>query len=349
MISNIFLIFFWLILIPYVLGKVISKDESNMFSWVMGNIVQMAIFFIISLWFILNGKSFSSLLNIYRIVMRVLLIITSIILYFKRDYFFTESEVKADDEKNVVHRKRRKRKKEKKYNIYKILAIFLILVQLFVKVKYTNINNDDASFVALSKIMITTDKMYIDSDGELIIRRALAPISAYYSVLAKCVQIDVTVFTHSIMPIFLIVMSYIIYFSFSKKIFKDDEYAPYIVLIFLSFLNLYAFSTKGISKYLILYPWFGRSILGGIVLPLIWKLSLDVMSKKGKFIEWVCLFITCIASNLGTEMATPLISISLIGLAITFCITDKKLSYIPKTMVCLIPFVIVGIIYLKMV
>lgn len=330
-ILKLLLTIFWLFLVPFILGKFLIKKEENelIYSWVLGNILQMGIFFIISLPLILLKESFSKLVIIYTILILILVIISC-----------------------LINRKKFKFKiKLEKPNIFQIIAIMLILVQLFVKFKYTNINNDDASFVTLSTAMIETDKMYLhNEDGielrDIIIRRALAPISAYYSVISKLIDIHVTIVTHTIMPIIFISLAYSIYYYFGKKLFKEKD-SIFIFLIILSILNIFAFDYKGYNRYLILYTWFGRAILAGIILPFIWKIALDAMYKEqNKIIDWITLFFAVLAGCLCSQIAVPLIGISIGTLSLISAIRDKKISYILKSIICLIPCIIIGITYL---
>lgn len=330
----------WLLIIPTILGKLLIKKEESeiLYSWVLGNILQMAIFFVIAIPLILLKESFNLLVYIYGIAIISLVIISliiSLIIFILR------------------HKKNKLELKIKwpKITIFQILAIILIILQLFIKFKYTNINNDDASFVTLSTAMIETDKMYLhnengEEENKIIPRRALAPISAYYSTISKLLDIHVTIVTHTIMPIIFIALAYSVYYYFGKKVFKEKD-SVFIFLIILSILNLFAFDYKGANRYLLLYTWFGRAVLGGIMLPLIWKISFDAMDKeKNKVIDWIILFITVLASCLGSQIAVPLVSISIMSITMVKAIRDKKISYIFKSLLCIIPCIVIGIIYL---
>lgn len=328
---KLLLIIFWLFIIPLILGKFLIKKEENelIYSWVLGNILQMGVFFIISLPLILLKESFNKLVWIYAIVILILTIISSIINRKKIKF-----KIKID-----------------KPSIFQIVAILLILIQLFVKFKYANINNDDASFVTLSTAMMQTDKMYLHNENgveleKVIARRALAPSSAYYSVISKLINIHVTIVTHTIMPIVFIILAYCIYYYFGKKVFEEKD-SIFIFLIVLSILNIFAFDYKGYNRYLILYTWFGRAILAGIILPFVWKIALDAMHKEqNKTIDWITLFFAVLAGCLCSQMAVPLIGISIGTLSLISSIRDKKISYIFKSFICIIPCIVVGIIYL---
>ena len=322
---------YWLIIIPIILGKFLVKKDENelLYSWIMGNILQMGIFFVCAIPLILLKKSFMTLLYIYTVI---IVILTFISILVNRHKF----------KLNI---------KKRKITVFQVIAIILIFVQLFMKFEYANINNDDASFVSISTTMIQTNKMYLHSTtgAETNIiesRRALAPISAYYAVLSKLVCTHVTILTHTVLPILFISMLYGIYYYLAKKIFKEKD-SIYIFLIIICFLNLFSFSIKGANRYMILYSWFGRAILAMVILPLIWKICFDAMNKESnEIMDWIKMFFTVLAGCLGTEMANALIPISLGAMAIVSSIRDKEISYLFKTLICIIPCILIGIIYL---
>lgn len=352
---------FWLIIVPTIVGKIIlpKNEKSDIYSWALGNILQMGIFFLISIPLILLKEKFTTLLYLYILILILLLLISLKFnmkkinlkeINFKNNIYILKTNIQErwskikKDFKGELHNL-------KKVPIIKIIAIFIIVMQLFLKIKYANINNDDSSFVSLSTTMIYTDKMYLHDDNgieqeKIVVRRALSPISAYYSVLSKLLNTHVTIVTHTVMPIIFIILAYIVYYYFGKKIFDNQE-SVYIFLILISMLNLYAFDVKGYNKYLLLYTWFGRAILAGIIIPFIWCISLDAMNKeKNNVLDWITMFMLVLAGCLCSQMAVPLLITSIVALSIISSIRDKKITYLFKGIITIIPCLIVGIIYL---
>lgn len=316
---------------PVILGKFLSKKDEKpkiIYDFIFGHIILMGAFFVLALPLILLRANFSTLVNSYLVLILILTLLSIIINRKKFNFKFQKPQ----------------------FSIFKIIFFVLLLIQLFIKIEYSNINNDDSSFVTLSTSMIETNKMYLtDGNGnqtsEMSARRALNPISAYYATISEFLHIHATIVTHTIIPIVFICLAYCIYYCLAKKFLKDDSI--FIFLSILCFLNLFAFSVKGYNRYLILYTWFGRAILAGIILPLLWSISFDAMNKtSNSLLDWSRLFITVLAGLLCSGMAVPLISISIMAIAIIASIRDKKISYIFKTLLCIAPCVIVGILYL---
>lgn len=338
---KILLCILWLVIIPFLLGKFLIKESENtiLHTWILGHALQMGVFFCCAIPLIVFKESFTKLFYLYTVIIIAFSLFSLVI---NRKKFRVKINFKNFSIKKFL----------KNISIYQIVFIVLFCSLLFIRIRYSSVNDDDASFVSLSNAMIETDKMYLhDINGneinQIVVRRALAPISAYYAVLSKQLCIHSTIVTHTIMPIILICIAYIIYYYFAKKIFKEKD-SIFIFLIFLHLLSIYAFDVKGYNKYFILYTWFGRAILAAIILPFLWYISLYAMNKnENKIIDWITIFVLVNAGCLGTEMAVALIPISLGSLAIVNGIRDRKISYLLKSIICIIPCMIIGYMYLK--
>ncbi len=322
----------WLMIIPYLLGKFItSKDEEKnkmLYTWVIGTCIQMGIFFVLAIPMILIRFKFQTLRNLY---FTIIVILCMISIWLNRGKIIKISKFNL-----------------KSISIFQIVAIILTFLQVFIIFKYSNINNDDSSFVVLSNQMIDYGEMYYYEEGSpLNARRALAPISAYYSTLSQYLFVHVTIFTHTVFPIVLVILANVIYYYLGKTLFKEDKDSPYIFMLFMILANYYFFRIKGAGSYFFRFTWFGRSIVAGMLLPLLWKISLDCMNKeKNKIKDWLSLLFVVLASCLCSEMSVAIISIPIVILTIINSIRDKKLSYLLKSVGVLIPCLIIAICYL---
>lgn len=319
----------WFVIIPYILGKIlVKKDDENsvLYTILMGTLVQMGIFLIIAIPLILLKKKFLLLRNLYFIVIAIICLM---IVLLKR--------------KNLI-----KFSKPKKVSLFQIIAFILVGVQVFIRVKYTTINNDDSSFVVLSSQMIETGKMYYSEEESLNARRALAPISAYYAVVSEFLFTHVVIVTHTVIPIIYTILANIVYYYLGKALFKDDEESSYIFLIFLALGNFYLFKVKGAGSYFVRFTWLGRTIVAGMLLPLFWKISLDAMNKeKNKIKDWLSILFIVLSSCLCSEMAIAIVTIPIAVMALVNSIRDKKFSYLLKAFGTIIPCLILALIYIK--
>lgn len=322
---SFFQTFVWFIIIPYLLGKYFEKKEDSVqYTWIIGHTLQMAIFIILAVPMILLKLKFQMLRDVYYVVILLISFVSAIM--------YKDTLIKINTKKSV--------------SIYKIIAIVLICVQVFIRFKYSTVNNDDSSFVVLSNSMIQSGEMYI-SDNVLNARRALAPISAYYAVLSQYINVHTTIVTHTFIPILYTIIVNIVYYFLGKKLFEGDKESAYIFIIVMFLVNLYFFRIKGAGAYLLKYPWLGRVILANAFLPFLWKISIDVMDinyeeKKG----WFLILSIILASCLCSEMSIALVSVSLLVLSIVNAYRDKNIKYVLKSLICVIPCVILAVIYM---
>ena len=94
--------------------------------------------------------------------------------------------------------------------------------------------------------------------------------------------------------------------------------------------------------------WQGKAILANIILPSIWLLFLKCVEENKGIINWLLLIITMLASCLVSSMGIPLAAITLGGLVVVFLVKDKKVSYLIKSGICVIPNIVYGLMYLIM-
>jgi len=350
MIKKLLLFTIWLIIIPFIIGKVFLKEKNKkyFYRWTLGIVFEMAVFFIIAIPMVLLKRAFSDLVIIYTIsILGITLVyLTLEILNLKKQNINLINEVKnklkkdlKGDLKNII----------KEISVFQVIAILVVAGQVYEKIAYANINNDDSSFVGLSVKMIETDSMYLNANGTLISRRALAPISAFYSTMAKLLDTHVTIVTHTVMPVVFLIMAYVIYYEFGLKLFKNnDKENVYIFIIILGILNVFSFNIKGVNRYLLLYTWLGRALLAGIFLPLIWSVSLDAMDSSSNNVkDWGIICISVLSGLLGSQMGIVLLPIPVTVLGFVNSIREKKLSYLIKSLICIIPALVIGLLYIK--
>ena len=326
---NVIQAIIWLGIIPYLLGKFLTRkeDERTLYSWIIGNVIMMGLFMVISIPMILQKVDFKILRKSYLITVIVLTLIS--ILVNRKKIF--------------------KIKKLKAISIFQIVAILLVVMQIFIKFEYSSVNNDDSSFVVLSNQMIDTGKMYFSSTNpNLESRRALAPISAYYAVISEYLSIHVTIVTHTIFPIIFVIWASLVYYYLGNSLFKNDKNLSAIFLIFMTLVNFYCFRFKGAGAYFLKFPWLGRVIVGGIFLPLLWTLLLEAMNKEKNYIrDWISILFLVLASCLCTEMAIALMAVSISIFALISSLRDKKISYLFKAVATIIPCLILAMVYIN--
>ena len=156
------------------------------------------------------------------------------------------------------------------------LFFFAVLfVQLFLAVTYASFDGDDAFYVVESLMSEKTGTMYnyVPYTGEsarLDIRHALAVIPMWEAFVARVSGIHATIIAHTVLPVFLIPLTYLVYYGIGKSLFKKDET---LLPVFLSLLAIFQVtgntSIYTTETFFLTRTWQGKAMMGNLVLPMI--------------------------------------------------------------------------------
>lgn len=342
-IIKLIICFFIMFIVPILLGMLVNKKTKNkniLLDFALGYMVEFSILQIIAIPMIFLNFKYTTLLYTWISIIFLLLII-SIISNFKKELLKKENLLRI------------LKKIKNETSMITIIAIILVLLQAAVPIMYTYTNDDDSFFVATATISIYENSMYrvAAEDGTfyggLPSRYVLAPFSMYLAIVSSILNISPAIVAHSIFPPVFIILAYAIYTLLGEKLFNKDKTNVSIFIILLSILHIFGnYSDRTNFTYLLLRVWQGKAVLSSIMLPMIWFMFLNCIEEDKKLINWGMLLITMFASLLVSEMSIALAPMTLMMLAFVFAIRDKKISYLLKSAVCVIPSVIYFLVYL---
>ncbi len=131
------------------------------------------------------------------------------------------------------------------------------------------------------------------------------------AVLSKISQIHPTVLVHSVLPFFLVLLSYLSYFRLLGH-FVDRKYLP-IGMIFLSMFHIFgAYSEQSQGVFLLTRIWQGKSLLLHLLLPYFISLLLDSM-KSNHWSLLIRLVAVCLAGIALNPIAVYILAIPLVS------------------------------------
>lgn len=333
------LVFF---VIPSILGilitKFTNKKHNILFAYVIGFLLEFAILQILAIPMIFLKLNFKILLYSWICIICVLTILSLIV------------------NKNKIKELRIKESLKKifnKSNIICVVAILFVFFQACYSLSLTYTNADDAFFVGTANTSIYSNTMYKispetgNSYGKLPARYVLAPFPIYLAIISSILNINPAIVAHTIFQPVFILLAYAIYTLLGEKLFCKDKTNVSIFIILLSIINIFGnYSDRTNFSYLLLRIWQGKAVLSSIMLPAIWLVFLNCIEDDKKNANWGILFITILASTLVSEMGIALSPMTLMFLAFVFSIRDKKISYLLKSAICVIPCIVYFLIYL---
>lgn len=331
----------YFLIIPLIIGTGIlqfsKKEKDNiLLGIVIGYIYSFMTYELLAIPMIFMRTKFSNLTLAWKLVM-----IVSIIICFGfglRNIF-------------KIIKNNFKRLKKAPRNLL-VAMIILVAIQAFIGFAFMHEDYDDSNFVAKATISYHTDTLYqYDDKGleyeNLPSRQVLSPFPIFTATTAKILGIHPAIVAHTLFPPVFIILAYIIYFLIGEALFKDDIKMKYIFVIILSVIYIFgAYSAWSNFVFLLYRVWQGKALIANIFIPFIWLLFLKYLHTDEFY--WFILFITLWAADLTSSMGLFIPSLTVGVLGILYSLTQKDKNYIIRSLICFLPTLVYGLIYLKL-
>ncbi len=330
----------WFAIIPECVGLGLlnfkKENKSMIFALIIGYIFEFALFQFLAIPMIFLHLKFTTLAYSWSIIMAILAIVSVII---------TRKNIKEIFLENIKTLKEQPR-------FLTAIVIIIVLFQAFIAFRYMHEDYDDSNFVAKATIATDTNTLYEYDDigrklDQVPARNGLSPYPIYTATISKLIGLHPTVVAHTIFPPVFIIIAYMIYYLFGKALFKDDSKKTMTFILILAILYMFGDYSRYTPFVRLLYRlWQGKSMLCALILPFIWYLFIEYIGRKDDKFYWFILFLTLWGSMLLSSMALYLPILAAGILTLIYAIKDKKLKYLIRFILCCIPSVIYGIIYL---
>jgi hypothetical protein len=338
---NILFVILWNLIIPTLIGYLLTfflkkDDRDNIaLNFILGLVAVFGIFEPITLVAFYLKVSLTLLTNFMAIIW-IALSILSIIINLKR----------------FIRVIKKTREVFKAFNLFMLGAMLLILLQAYVYVGYEHIDDDDAFFVATATTAVVNDNLYVRSPysgvvyGKLPTRYILSPFSIYYAVMSKLTNIHATIYAHLYLPIILLFFVYMVYYIWGKVLFNNSRSIGMFLLL-ICILNIFGnYSEFTTQSFLLLRLWQGKAVLAAGIIPLVIYICYRVTKEDRQWTLWGALFLTTSAASLVSSMGIFLTPVSIGCWALVDLFRTRKLKRTLTYMLCCLPCVICGIIYI---
>ena len=242
--------------------------------------------------------------------------------------------------------------------LYWVIAVGLILFQMYMAYTHEFFDGDDAYYVAQSVIAEQTDVLYrilpyTGLSSSLDIRHALASLPIWEAYLARVTGIHPAIIAHSVLPLILIPLTYLVYYRIGMRLFKGAFRKTAVFLILVSLLQIFGnTSIYTNATFFLMRTWQGKSVLCNFVLLTavwsllrLWETGADGEQKGKKQAGW---WLLMAANNVTAAMATTM-GAFLLGLFIAIAglvmaVRQKRPGrLIPLAATCLPGLVYLGI------
>lgn len=253
-------------------------------------------------------------------------------------------------------------KKKNTYPWNKILVIqwfvvgILILFQLLMAVFSSSFDGDDAYYVVNSLLTEETNTLYrilpyTGFSTELDMRHSMAVFPIWIAYVARMTGIHATILSHTVLPVFLISITYGIYYQIGKKLCSDKKEMLPVYMILICALHMFGnTSIYTNATFLLMRNWQGKSMLANVVIPavflvLLWIFEEEKEKRNGKIILWFLLFVLNIVAAMMST-ASVFLNTLLIGvMALVLALQKKDLKILLKLIACCVPCVVYALLY----
>ena len=238
-----------------------------------------------------------------------------------------------------------------------IVMLVLLGVQLFMAVTHASFDGDDAYYVANSLVTEEAGTLYRTSPYTgrstfLDKRHSLAAFPIWIAYIARMTGIHATILSHTILPLVLIPLTYLIYYEIGKKLLKDKLETLPTYMIFVNILQIFGNeSIYSNSTFLLIRTWQGKSMLANVVIPaifmiLLWMFEENGQNSKEKGGLWILLVVVNIVAAMMSTASVFLNSFLLAVMGIIISMQEKNWKILLKMALCCIPCVVYAVLYM---
>lgn len=352
-----------LLLVPTAVGSIFAGvykgEKSPVFAWISGQMVLWAGFLLITVPLILLEKTFSQVRMLYGFYVGGLLAVAVLAWICRRlgkkqtpgekttgSMSVPESGTPA--EAQAMWGAASARLPRGQILLWTVFGA-LLLLQLVLSVCLAYEEGDDAFYVAISTATASSERMYqtLPYTGlttQLDARHGLAPFPVWIAYLSKMSSAVTVTVAQMVVPIFVILMAYGIYYLLAGHLFRERKQKIPFFLILVELMILFGgYSVYSAENFLLVRATQGKAVVANLILPfLIYLLFvlLDKLKRQEGFgwQNWILLASTmtagCLCSTLGSLLTC--IMLGIVGVCAAVCY--RKLSLlVPLALCCVIP------------
>lgn len=238
------------------------------------------------------------------------------------------------------------------------LILFAVLVgfQMYMAFTRASFDGDDAYYGVQGLIAQQHDTLYrinpnTGRSSPLDVRHAMALIPVWEAFIGKMSGIHATIIAHSVAPLILLPLTYIVYFQIGKKLFAEKKDMLPVFMIIMALFQMFGnVSIYTNETFLLTRTWQGKSVAGNFVIPMVFFIFLCLFEGKGEKVHregktvvkdgngyWILLACLNLAAGVSSSLAVLLSSLLTAGLAFLFMIKEHRFGILVKAGLACVP------------
>ncbi|MGI6018587.1 MAG: DUF6077 domain-containing protein [Marvinbryantia sp.] len=245
-------------------------------------------------------------------------------------------------------------------------ALSLVILQAAAYVFFMTTDLDDAYYVAAATTAIHYDTLYLNSPytgmsvETLNLRYVLSPFPMFLAFISTCTGIEPAVMAHTVLPAFLIMLAYMVYYLLGGILFtgkqpdgiraaekREQTRQIGLFLVLLSLIHIYSYySIYTQGTFLLIRIWQGKAVLASILLPCLFCMGYKALTGYQEKGDWFILFLCAVSCTMVSSMGVALAPVLLGILALLFGVFKGKWRYVMNMILCCLPCALIGALYL---
>ena len=259
-------------------------------------------------------------------------------------------------EGRIFHKTAKWKERGRIEQIQWILVFVLIGLQLFMAVTHASFDGDDAYYVVQSVITDETNTLYrilpyTGMSTSLDMRHSMAVFPLWIAYIARMSGIHATIISHTVLPIVLIPLTYIIYYEIGKKLFKEKMEQLPSYMIFVCLLQIFGnVSIYNSATFFLMRTWQGKSMLANVIFPgifmiLLWLFDGEPEKRERRAGMWFLLFMINVVAAMMSTASVFLNCLLIAVMAVVFSLQEKNVKILFKMAACCIRCVVYALLY----
>lgn len=302
----------------YGILNILKKRQNFSRILIVGYVFCTTVFQIIAMPFMLFQMEFAPLFYGYIVILLLICVYAFYIFFIKE----TGINVIKKEFSNAMH--------EKTKTIAWCLVLAGVAGQVLYVVAKQHTDIDDSYYIAMVNTIIETGRIHsIDpasgmSQFGFSSQYKLVGYEVLLSVIARFFNVNAAYLSHTILPVFLVPLHYLIISNIAKML--DKKSAPYFVLLY-EITNIYSgYSGYSQGAFLLYRIWQGKAVMINVCVPILILAFLWLYDSKRKIGKSTIVYITgvLISGLHTTTVAVYLIPIAYFGLVASYLLMHKN-------------------------
>lgn len=193
------------------------------------------------------------------------------------------------------------------WNFQKGIFILLCFIQIFLVVILQHSDADDNYFIGIANTSLSTDTLlrydaYTGMPAESFpLRYVFSPFPLFWACVSRITGIHPAILAHTIFPVILILIAYLIIYEISVEIFKEPQKSLLFCNIMAVLVLFGNYSIYTVSSFMLFRIWQGKAIVASIILPLLvlWFINEEKRGIKEFIMLLVIVLAGCGVSSMG--------------------------------------------------